>query len=137
MKKLILILLGFYFGFILIKSEAVSWYRIVEMFQFQSFHLFGVIGSAVSVGVLSILLLKSLKVKSIDNEELDVSKKKLLPKSNILGGVMFGAGWALVGACPAPLFIHLGLGNWIILIPILSAILGVFIYGITKKYLPH
>jgi len=137
MRKVIFILLGFYFGFILIKSEAVSWYRIVEMFQFQSIHLFGVIGSAVGVGTLSILLLKVLKVKSIDKEVLDISKKKLLPKSNIFGGLLFGAGWALVGACPAPLFIHLGLGNWIIVIPILSAILGVFIYGITKKYLPH
>ena len=129
--------MGFYFGLILIKSEAVSWYRIVEMFQFQSFHLFGVIGSAIGVGSLSIVLLKRFNIKSINQEVLDTSKKKLLPKSNIFGGLLFGAGWALVGACPAPLFIHLGLGNWIIVIPILSAILGVFIYGITKKYLPH
>jgi len=137
MRKVIFILLGFYFGFILIKSEAVSWYRIVEMFQFQSFHLFGVIGSAVAVGTVSILLLKSFQVKSIDKQELDISKKELLPKANIFGGVLFGAGWALIGACPAPLFVHLGMGNWIIVVPILSAILGVFIYGVTKKYLPH
>lgn len=137
MRRVVFILLGFYFGFILIKSEAVSWYRIVEMFQFQSFHLFGVIVSAVCVGTISILFLRLFKVKSIEKEELNTSKKKLLPKSNIIGGILFGAGWALVGACPAPLFIHLGLGNWIIVIPILSAILGVFIYGITKKHLPH
>jgi len=137
MKQLKFILFGCFFGFILIKSEAVSWYRIVEMFHFQSFHMFGVIGSAVAVGVVSVLLIKQLNKSKFKDNPINVDKKPLMFKANLIGGILFGLGWAIVGACPAPLFIHLGAGNFIILIPIVFAIIGAFVYGNIKDKLPH
>lgn len=137
MKKLLFILFGFYFGIALVKSEAISWYRIVEMFQFQSFHLFGVIGSAIVVGIISVQLIKMLAIKSVDGEKINLSPKPLQTKANLVGGILFGLGWSFVGACPAPLYIHIGLGNFIILLPIIFALLGVILYGAIKKYLPH
>jgi len=137
MKQLKFILFGCFFGFILIKSEAVSWYRIVEMFHFQSFHMFGVIGSAVAVGALSVLLIKKLNKTTFKENPINVDKKPLMVKSNLLGGIIFGLGWSIVGACPAPLFIHFGAGNYIILVPIIFALIGTFVYGSIKDKLPH
>jgi len=136
-KTLKYILLGFYFGFVLIKSEAVSWYRIVEMFHFQSFHLFGVIGSAVVTGIVSIFLIKRLYLTTLDDEVVDLTPKPIRFKANFFGGILFGLGWSLVGACTAPLFIHFGAGSYIIIVALAAAILGTFIYGTIKHKLPH
>lgn len=137
MKILKFIVLGFYFGLILLKSEAVSWYRIVEMFHFQSFHMFGVIGTAIFTGVISIQLIKRFKIKSLGGEEISLKDKPATFKAHILGGILFGLGWSLVGACTAPLFIQIGLGNWIVVIPLIGAFLGALVYGILKNKLPH
>ena len=137
MKQLKFILFGCFFGFILIKSEAVSWYRIVEMFHFQSFHMFGVIGSAVAVGAISVLIIKQLNKTTFKDAPINVDKKPLMFKSNLFGGIIFGLGWSIVGACPAPLFIHFGSGNYIIMVPIIFALIGTFVYGSIKDKIPH
>jgi len=137
MKYLKFIILGFYFGFVLLKTEAVSWYRIIEMFHFQSFHMYGVIGTAIVTGIVSVQLIKLFRVKTISGDKVLFSDKPKDFKANFLGGIAFGLGWSLVGACTAPLFIHLGLGTTVIIIPILGAFLGALVYGITKNKLPH
>jgi uncharacterized protein len=137
MKAVKFIAIGFYFGLILLKAEAVSWYRIVEMFHFQSFHMFGVIGTAIVTGIISVQSIKYFKLKSFAGEEILLPKKPETPKANLLGGILFGIGWSLVGACTAPLFIQVGLGNWIALIPLVGAFSGALVYGIIKNKLPH
>lgn len=137
MKNLKYILLGFYFGIVLIKSEAVSWYRIVEMFRFESFHLYGVIGSAVFTGLVSVLIIKGVHLTTIKDEPIDLKPKPFLLKANLFGGTIFGLGWSIVGACTAPLFIHFGTGNFIIVVAIVFSILGTLVYGILKDKLPH
>ena len=137
MKWIKFVIAGFYFGFILIKSEAISWYRIVEMFHFQSFHMFGIIGSAVGVGAISVLVIKKLNQSVFKTQPIDLTKKPFHLKAHLLGGLIFGLGWSLVGACPGPLFVHLGAGNTIILIPVLFVILGTYFYGRFKDSLPH
>ena len=119
------------------KSEAASWFRIYEMFQFDSFHMYGIIGSAVVFGVLGTLILKKLKVKSIDREELSFKDKDFLPKRYLFGGIIFGLGWGLTGACPGPMFTLLGAGFYSISIVIFFAILGTLFYGILKNKLLH
>lgn len=137
MEKLKFIFVGFYFGFILLKSEAISWFRIIEMFHFQSFHMYGVIGSAVLTGIVSIQLIKKINIKTINGKEVCFSEKPIRYKANLIGGIIFGLGWGLVGACTAPLFIHLGLGNTIIVIPIIGSFIGVLIYSLIKNKIPH
>lgn len=137
MKNLKFVILGFYFGFILIKSEAVSWYRIVEMFHFQSFHMFGVIASAILVGIISVIIIKKLNLKSFNNSSIDTLRKPLQFKANLFGGIIFGLGWSIIGACTAPLFVHLGAGNFVMIIPIIFAVLGTLSYGLLKQKLPH
>jgi len=137
MKNLKFILLGILFGIILVKSEVISWFRIQEMFRFESFHMFGIIGSAVVVGALSILLIKKFNVKSIDGQEINPKAKPFNKKGNILGGIIFGLGWGLIGACPGPLYAILGAGYTYFIIPIIGALIGVITYGLLKAKLPH
>ncbi|MCE2757236.1 MAG: DUF6691 family protein [Bacteroidota bacterium] len=127
---------GLFFGIVLIKAEVVSWYRIQEMFRLQSFHMFGVIGSAVAVGALSVFLIKKLKIKSIQGEEI-LLPEKTFNKGQIYGGLLFGFGWAMTGACPGPLFAQLGYGATTIIVTILSAIAGTWVYGKFREQLPH
>lgn len=127
---------GLFFGIVLIKAEVVSWYRIQEMFRLQSFHMFGVIGSAVAVGALSVFLIKKLKIKSIQGEEI-LLPEKTFNKGQIYGGLLFGFGWAMTGACPGPLFAQLGYGATTIIVTILSAIAGTWVYGKIREQLPH
>jgi len=129
-------LLGLLFGIILIKSEVVSWWRIQEMFRLQNFHMFGVIGSAIATGMLSIFLIKKLNIKTIDGDPIEIVPKKF-QKGNIYGGLIFGFGWALTGACPGPLFALIGNGSIIVIVTLLSAILGTKVYGSIKHRLPH
>ena len=137
MKKLYFFAVGIVFGIVMIKSEAASWFRIFEMFYFQSFHMYGIIGSAIITGVLGNLVIKKLKVKDFNNNRIQYNKKENTIKRYIVGGSIFGLGWALVGACPGPMFVLFGAGFYSVLIIILSAVLGTFIYGLLKDKLPH
>lgn len=137
MKQLYFLFWGIIFGIVLIKSEVASWFRIYEMFQFDSFHMYGVIGSAVISGIIITQLLKRSNVKSIDDRDLEFEDKEFLPKKYLLGGTIFGLGWGLTGACPGPMFALLGAGYYSILIAIVFAILGTLAYGMLKDRLPH
>jgi uncharacterized membrane protein YedE/YeeE len=137
MKFLKFLLVGIFFGIVLVKSEAVSWYRIYEMFKFQSFHMYGIIGSAVSLGILFIWLFKKFKVRSTEGQEIDLVPKDKGVVRYILGGTIFGLGWALAGACPGPMYILVGTGIFSMLIVIAAALLGTFAYGLLQKKLPH
>ena len=127
---------GILFGIILIKSEVISWFRIQEMFRLQSFHMYGVIGSAVVVGIVSVFLIKKFNVKSIDGEPIHFPQRKF-NKGQIYGGLLFGFGWALTGACPGPLFALIGSGATVIIVTLFSAIVGTWVYGYLRDKLPH
>lgn len=137
MKYLKFLLVGIFFGIVLVKSEAVSWYRIFEMFKFQSFHMYGIIGSAVFLGAFFIWFFKRFKTKNIEGDIINLPTKEKGLIRYILGGTIFGLGWALAGACPGPMYILLGTGVFSMVIMIAAAILGTFVYGILKKKLPH
>jgi len=136
MSKIKYLVLGFIFGIILIKAEVVSWFRIQEMFHFQSFHMYGVIGSAVMVGIISILIIKKMKVKTIDGEDITI-EPKTFNKGNVFGGLIFGLGWAMTGACPGPLYALVGSGLLVVLVVLFSAVIGTLTYGALKDKLPH
>jgi uncharacterized membrane protein YedE/YeeE len=127
---------GMVFGVVFIKAEIVSWYRIQEMFLFDSFHMYGIIGSAVVTGMVSVYLIKKLDIKTVYGERPKL-QHKTFNKGQIYGGIIFGIGWALTGACPGPLYAQLGAGYWAIGISILSAIAGVWLYGRFRDKLPH
>lgn len=127
---------GVWFGIILVKSEVISWFRIQEMFRLQSFHMYGVIGSAVVVGIISVFLIKKFKVKSFEGEEIKLEPKKF-SKGQIYGGLIFGLGWAITGACPGPLFAQIGTGATVVIVTLLSAIAGTWVYGKFRTNLPH
>lgn len=137
MKLLKFLLAGIIFGIILVKSEAVSWYRIYEMFKFQSFHMYGIIGSSVVLGVIGVGVIKLMKLKNIYGEKINIKPKEKGFIRTLLGGTIFGLGWALAGACPGPMYILVGTGVFSMLIVIAAAILGTFVYGIIKNKLPH
>ncbi len=129
---------GLYFGFILVKSEVVSWFRIQEMFRFQDFHMYGVIISAILVGIISIQIIKRFNIPDIEGNPISIPPKDTSQwKRYILGGSMFGLGWALLGACPGPIFALLGTGLTIMIIPIATATLGTWLYGALREKLPH
>ncbi|MRI02128.1 YeeE/YedE family protein [Kriegella sp. EG-1] len=137
MKFIKFLLVGIFFGIVLVKSEAVSWYRIFEMFKFQSFHMYGIIGSAVGLGILFIWALKKFHIKSIEGETINVPPKTKSIARYIIGGTIFGFGWALAGACPGPMYILLGTGVSSMFIVIIAAVLGTFVYGLVRHKLPH
>ncbi|WP_278035517.1 DUF6691 family protein [Flavobacterium nitratireducens] len=137
MKLIKFILVGFAFGIVLTKSEAVSWYRIYEMFQFQSFHMYGIIMIAVLTGVLGIQLIKKFNVKDYSGEPIKIENKEPSTVRYLLGGLIFGLGWALAGSCPGPIFILIGAGFSTVIIVLLGALLGTFLYGVLKDKLPH
>ena len=136
MKNLKFLLLGIIFGIILIKAEVISWFRIQEMFRFQSFHMYGIICSAIVVGLLSIQLIKKFNVKTISGDEIKIAPKEF-SKGNIIGGFMFGLGWAMTGACPGPLYALIGSGILVVIVILLSAVFGTYVYGLMKDKLPH
>lgn len=129
-------LIGILFGIVFVKAEIISWFRIQEMFRLQSFHMYGVIGSAVVVGIVSVWLIKKLGLKAMDGTPVTFQSKKL-HKGQIFGGLMFGLGWAMTGACPGPLFAQIGSGVTVVLVVLLSAIAGTWVYGYLKEKLPH
>ena len=137
MKYIKFIILGIIFGIIMTKSEAVSWYRIQEMFRFQSFHMYGIIGSALAVGVILIQLITREQIKNIEGNAIQLADKNFSISRYLFGGIIFGLGWALSGACPGPMFTLLGNGFSVFIVVIGSAILGTFTYGLLKDKLPH
>ncbi len=136
MNKFKFLLMGFIFGFILIKAEVVSWFRIQEMFRFQAFHMYGIIGCAVVIGMISVWLIKKYNVKTVGGDEIIIAPKEFT-KGNIFGGLLFGLGWAMTGACPGPLYALVGSGLLIIAVVLLSAVFGTYMYGVLKDRLPH
>jgi len=137
MKALKFIFTGILFGIVMTKSETISWYRIQEMFRFQSFHMFGIIGTAVAIGIIGVSLIKKYKLKDIEGQFIVIPTKDKGWKRTLLGGIIFGLGWALTGACPGPMFINVGAGYLVLLLVIFGAVLGTYIYGILKDKLPH
>ena len=137
MKFIRYIFVGIIFGITLTKAEIISWYRIYEMFRFQSFHMYGVIGTAVLIGIVVMQLVRRKKLKTVDGTPIMIDEKHMSIPRYLIGGTLFGFGWALTGACPGPLFILLGNGVSVILVVIASALLGTYIYGILRSRLPH
>lgn len=137
MKFIKFFIVGILFGIVLTKSEAVSWYRIYEMFHFQSFHMFGIIGVAVVTGVIGIQLMKRANVKDISGQPIVIPDKEKGFANYIIGGIIFGLGWGLVGTCPGPIFILLGSGYIAVAVILAGALLGTYLYGIFKNKLPH
>jgi hypothetical protein len=131
-------ILGGLFGLVLVKSEVVSWFRIQEMFRFQSFHMYGIIGSAVLVAAVSIVLLRRAEARTLTGEPISIPAKKLGRGYRYwIGGTLFGVGWALTGACPGPLFALIGAGASVFVVTVLSALAGTWLYGYLRPYLPH
>lgn len=129
-------LVGILFGIIFVKSEVVSWFRIQEMFRLQSFHMYGIIGSAVLTGMVSVWIIKKFNIKTIHGESISITPKQF-NKGQIYGGLLFGFGWAVTGACPGPLFAQIGTGVTVIIVTLLSAIAGTWVYGLIRSRLPH
>ena len=137
MKILKYIFVGFIFGIVLTKSEAVSWYRIYEMFQFQSFHMYGIIGVAIATGLIGIQIIKRMQMNDIKGAPIVVPDKEKGSFRYWVGGLFFGLGWALVGACPGPIFILIGVGFFPVVLILLGALIGTFLYGVLKDKLLH
>jgi uncharacterized protein len=135
-KNIIVLFLGIYFGIILTKGEVISWFRVQEMFRFQSFHMYGFIGSAVATAAISIIIMKKLQLKDLYGN-LITPIPLTYQHGNIIGGIIFGLGWALIGACPGPIFTLLGSGYMTMLIPLVGATLGTYVYGVYYDKLPH
>jgi uncharacterized membrane protein YedE/YeeE len=127
---------GVMFGIVFVKAEIISWYRIQEMFRVHSFHMYGVIGTAVLVGVISVWAIKRFNIKTMQGEKV-IFHDKQFHWGNVIGGFMFGLGWAITGACPGPLFAQIGSGFLVVIVTLLSAIAGTWVYGLFQKQLPH
>ncbi|HEX8270835.1 MAG TPA: DUF6691 family protein [Flavobacterium sp.] len=136
-KAIKYIIVGFIFGIVLTKSEAVSWYRIYEMFHFQSFHMYGIIMTAVATGLIGVQLIKRSGMKDIKGEPIVIADKEKGSFRYWVGGLVFGLGWALAGTCPGPIFILIGAGFWSLLFVLAGALAGTFLYGLIKDRLPH
>ncbi len=137
MKGLKFIIAGVIFGIVMVKSEAASWYRIQEMFRFQSFQMFGIIGTAVVLGALSVYLIKNFGLKDTDGNPVVFKDKDKRWQKYIIGGTIFGLGWALAGSCPGPMFVNLGYGYASFIFVIAGGILGTYLYGAVQTKLPH
>lgn len=135
MKNIKFLILGAFFGIVLVKAEVISWFRIQEMFRLQAFHMYGIIGSGILVGMISIQIIKRFNIKTIDGEEIVIPKKEFR-WGNVYGGLIFGLGWAITGACPGPLYALLGSGFYVISVTLLSAIAGTWFFGLIKNKLP-
>ena len=136
MKDIKYILFGIAFGIILTKAEVISWFRIHNMFLFKEAHMYLIIGSAIATAAISVLLIKYFKVKTLDKKEI-VIKSKALNKGTVIGGVMFGIGWAMTGACAGPIFAQIGVGEWAAISTLIGAVLGTYSYSVIKSRLPH
>lgn len=137
MRNFLALLIGIFLGIIFMKAEVLSWFRIQEMFAFQSFHMYGIIGSAIAVGALSVLIIRKLGAKSIEGNVIELNDKAPNYKSAYIGGTIFGLGWAMTGACPGPMYALVGSGTTVFLVSIVMGILGVLTYAALRSKLPH
>lgn len=137
MRTTAYLFIGIFFGIVMYKSEAASWFRIYEMFRFESFHMYGIIGSALILGVIGVQLIKRMNIKSFFGTPVIIEAKEKGFKNYLFGGVIFGLGWALAGACPGPIYTLIGAGYVSIVVVLLGAVLGAFLYGLLRKKLPH
>ena len=137
MKSIKFIVAGILFGIVMSKSEAISWYRIQEMFRFQDFHMYGIIGTAVVLGTLATFVIKKFKLRDIQGNPIVFTPKEKSVPRYLIGGTIFGLGWALTGACPGPMFVNVGFSYWAIFIAIAGALSGTYVYGAIKDRLPH
>jgi len=137
MRYLAYLVTGIFFGIVMFKSEAASWFRIYEMFRFESFHMYGIIGSALVLGVIGIQVIKRKNLKPLDGTDMSLAPKNKSVARYLIGGIIFGLGWALAGACPGPMYVLAGAGYASILIVIFGAIAGTFLYGLVRGRLPH
>ena len=137
MKQVIFLSIGFCFGIIMYKSEAASWFRIYEMFRFESFHMYGIIGTALLFGTLFVYIIKRYRLKTFYGKPINITPKDQSFYRYMIGGIIFGLGWALVGACPGPIFVMVGAGYIPMLIVLFAATFGTFLYGVLKNKLPH
>ena len=137
MRNFIALILGTFLGIIFMKAEVLSWFRIQEMFAFQSFHMYGIIGSAVAVGALSVWIIRKMGVKSIEGNVIELKDKAPRYKSAYIGGSIFGLGWAMTGACPGPMYALVGSGTTVFIVSIATGILGVLVYAALRPKLPH
>ncbi len=137
MKNILALILGSLFGLILVKAEVLSWFRIQEMFAFQSFHMYGIIGSAIAVGALSVWLIRTFKVKSLEGNLIELNDKAPRYTSAYVGGTLFGLGWAMTGACPGPMYALIGSGTTVMILAVVAGVLGVLAYAALRDKLPH
>ena len=137
MKDLRFILAGIAFGIIMSKSEAISWYRIQEMFRFQSFHMYGLMGTAIIIGASAVYAVKKLQIKDVEGNRIIFRDKIQGWKHYLIGGIIFGLGWALTGACPGPMFVNIGYGYLVMIAVVCGALLGTYVYGVIRDRLPH
>lgn len=136
MNNFRVLLIGTFFGIVLIKSEVVSWFRIQKMFRFEEAHMYLIICSAIAVGVISVFLIKKLQLQTVSGEKIQI-KTKELQKGTIIGGILFGLGWAITGACPGPIYAQIGSGEVLALLTFVGAILGAYLYAYLRPRLPH
>ncbi len=137
MRYIAYLMIGVFFGIVMYKSEAASWFRIYEMFRFASFHMYGIIGSALLLGIGMVQIIKRKNIKPLDGSEMSLHDKEKSVSRYLLGGIIFGLGWALAGACPGPMYVLIGAGYPSIIIVVFGAVVGTFLYGILRKHLPH
>ena len=137
MKNLFFLIIGIFFGLFMFKSEASSWFRIYEMFQFKSFHMYGIIGSALVLGIILVQVIKHYELKHMGGSIIEFVPKEKSFSRYMFGGIIFGLGWALAGACPGPMFTLLGAGFMPVTIVIAGAVAGTWVYGLVKNQLPH
>ncbi|TPE46237.1 YeeE/YedE family protein [Pontibacter mangrovi] len=137
MKGLKYIIAGILFGIVMSKSEAISWYRIQEMFRFQSFHMYGIIGTAVVLGTLAVFIIKKYNLRDYQGNPIVFHPKEMSIPRYLIGGTIFGLGWALTGACPGPMFVNIGHAYWAILVAVAGALGGTYLYGVLRDKLPH
>jgi uncharacterized membrane protein YedE/YeeE len=136
-RNLICLAIGVYFGIVLLKAEVASWWRIEEMFRFQSFHMYGIIGIGVGIGATSVWLAQRFGLRALGGDRVDLTPKPTQYRAQLLGGTVFGLGWALTGACPGPMFALTGAGYLPMLVVLLSALAGTYAYGLLREKLPH
>ena len=137
MKLIKFLLLGIVFGIVMTKSEAVSWYRIQEMFRFQAFHMYGIIGTAVTLGLAGVALIKKFRMRDFHGNPIMFNPKEKSVLRYLIGGAIFGLGWALSGACPGPMVVNIGYGYWAMAVVFFFALVGTYLYGLIKNKLPH
>ncbi|MCX2739021.1 YeeE/YedE family protein [Pontibacter anaerobius] len=137
MKGLKYIIAGILFGIVMSKSEAISWYRIQEMFRFQAFHMYGIIGTAVVLGVIVTYIIKKYNLRDYQGNPIVFHPKEMSIPRYLIGGTIFGLGWALTGACPGPMFVNIGHAYWAIIVAVVGALVGTYLYGVLRDRLPH